>query len=94
MLNNKQTTIRCLGGNTVISDFISEILNNFVLMLENRRKIEKLYFLLSRTRVAFSENMTFMIFGYESFALLSQDSKLVGSNWVLLVCDNYTLVNQ
>lgn len=84
MLNNKQNTIRCLGENTVISDFISDT------QLENRRKIEKLYFLLSRTREAFSESMTFTIFGYESFALLSQDSKLMGSNWVLLVCDNYT----
>ena len=72
--------MRCVGGNTVISDFISEILNNIVVILENRRSIERLHVLMSRRRVAFCGSTTLTIFGQESFGLLSQDSKLMGSN--------------
>lgn len=48
----------------MISDFISEILNNFVIILKNRGSIEKFYFLMSGRIVAFCESMRVTISGH------------------------------
>lgn len=70
-------------------DFISENFSNFVVVLENKGLVGKVDFLLSRRIVSFTESVRFIIFGYGPFGMVSQDSKLMGSELMsVLACDN------